>query len=70
MILLQLQLGDLLEHLGWFTLLVLMVSVVYNGLRRDDVAEIVKVGLRRGFLFALVSIALFGVGGYLLAAWL
>lgn len=70
MILLQLQLGDLLEHLGWFTLLVLMVSVVYNGLRRDDVGEIVKVGLRRGFLFALVSIALFGVGGYLLAAWL
>lgn len=62
--------AELLEHVGWFVLLVLMVSVVYNGLRRDDVHEIVRTGLRRGLLFALVSLAVFGVGGYLLAAWL
>ncbi len=62
--------GELLEHLGWFVLLVLLVSVVYNGLRRDDVGEIIRVGVRRGLLFASISIALFGVGGYLLAAWL
>jgi hypothetical protein len=62
--------GPLLEHTAWFALLVLLVSVVYNGLRRDDVGEIVRTGLRRGVVFALMSLLAFGVGGYLLAEWL
>lgn len=60
----------LLQHVGLFVLLVLIVSVVYNGLRREDVKEIVKVGLRRGLFFVLVSLLVFGAGGYLLAQWL
>jgi hypothetical protein len=64
------QFALLAEHLGWFVLLVLLVSVVYNGLRREQVSEIVIVGLKRGLVFALVSIAVFGLGGYVIAAWL
>lgn len=60
----------LLQHVGLFVLLVLIVSVVYNGLRREDVKEIVKIGLRRGLFFVLVSLLVFGAGGYLLAQWL
>ena len=66
----NIQFGPLLEHIGLFVLLVLLISVVYNGLRRDDVSEIVRVGLKRGLGFALASLAAFGIGGYLLAAWL
>jgi hypothetical protein len=62
--------GPLIEHVALLFLLVLLVSVVYNGLRRENVAEIVKVGLKRGLLFALVSLLVFGFGGYLLAQWL
>ena len=62
--------GLLLEHVGLFVLLVLIVSVVYNGLRRDRVSEIVRIGLRRGVFFILVSLLVFGGGGYLLAQWL
>lgn len=60
----------LCQHVGLFVLLVLIVSVVYNGLRREDVKEIVKVGLQRGLFFVLVSLLVFGAGGYLLAQWL
>jgi hypothetical protein len=60
----------LFQHVGLFVLLVLIVSVVYNGLRREDVKEIVKVGLQRGLFFVLVSLLVFGAGGYLLAQWL
>jgi hypothetical protein len=60
----------LFEHVALLFLLVLLVSVVYNGLRRDDVSEIVRTGLRRGFVFALVSLFVFGFGGFLLAQWL
>jgi hypothetical protein len=60
----------LFQHVGLFVLLVLIVSVVYNGLRRENVAEIVKVGLQRGLFFVLVSLLVFGAGGYLLAQWL
>jgi hypothetical protein len=62
--------GPLAEHLALFVLLVLIVSVVYNGLRRENVREIVRTGLRRGLVFALVSLFVFGFGGYLLAQWL
>ena len=62
--------GPLAEHLALFVLLVLIVSVVYNGLRRENVREIVRTGLRRGLVFALVSLFVFGGGGYLLAQWL
>ncbi len=64
------RLGLLAEHVLWFVLLVLLVSVVYNGLRRDNVGEIIRVGLRRGIVFALMSLLVFGIGGYLLAEWL
>jgi hypothetical protein len=64
------QTGPLFEHVALLVLLVLLVSIVYNGLRREDVGEIVKTGLKRGFLFALVSLFVFGFGGYLLAQWL
>jgi len=60
----------LFEHVGLFVLLVLIVSVVYNGLRRERVSEIVRVGLQRGLFFVLVSLIVFGGGGYLLAQWL
>ena len=60
----------LLEHVGLFFLLVLLISVIYNGLRREGVSEIVRVGLKKGFVFALLSLLVFGVGGTLLAAWL
>jgi hypothetical protein len=60
----------LFEHVGLFVLLVLIVSVVYNGLRRERVSEIVRVGLQRGLFFILVSLIVFGGGGYLLAQWL
>ena len=62
--------APLAEHLALFVLLVLLVSVVYNGLRREDVKEIVRTGLKRGLVFALVSLFVFGFGGYLLAQWL
>jgi len=64
------RLGPLAEHVVWFVLLVLLVSVVYHGLRRENVGEIVRVGIRRGIVFALLSLLVFGVGGYLLAKWL
>lgn len=64
------QVAALAEQIALFFLLVLLVSVVYNGLRRESVSEIVRIGLRRGFVFALVSLFVFGGGGYLLAAWL
>jgi hypothetical protein len=60
----------LFQHVGLFILLVLIVSVVYNGLRRERVSEIVRVGLQRGLFFILVSLLVFGGGGYLLAQWL
>ena len=62
--------GELLEHLGLFALLVTLTSVVYNGLRREKVAEIIAVGLRRAAFFIVVSLMIFGVGGYALANWL
>lgn len=60
----------LLQHLALFALLVLIVSVVYNGLRREGVGDIVRTGLKRGLFFVLVSLLVFGVGGYVLAQWL
>ena len=60
----------LLQHIGLFALLVTLVSVVYNGMRREDVAEIVRVGLQRAAFFVSMSLVVFGIGGYLLAAWL
>ena len=60
----------LLQHLGLFVLLVVIVSVVYNGLRREGVGEIVRVGLSRSVFFVVVSLVVFGAGFLLLAQWL
>ena len=62
--------AELVEHVALLFLLVLLVSVVYNGLRRENVTEIVRTGLKRGLVFALVSLFVFGFGGYVLAQWL
>jgi hypothetical protein len=64
------KIGFFLQFLGLFVLLVLLVSIVYNGLRREDVGEIVRVGIKRGFAFVGVSLLVFGIGGFLLAQWL
>lgn len=61
---------ELVKHLALFALLVLIVSVVYNGLRRENVRDIVRIGLKKGLVFAFVSLLVFGLGGTLLAAWL
>ncbi len=60
----------LLQHLALFVLLVTLVSLVYNGLRRESVGEIVRVGLQRAAFFSVLSILIFGIGGWLLAEWL
>ena len=60
----------LTEHLLLFVLLVTIISVVYNGLRRENVAEILRVGLARSAFFVVVSLVVFGLGGFLLAEWL
>ncbi len=61
---------ELVEHVALYFLLALLVSVTYHGLRREDVGDIVRTGIKRGLLFGLVSLFVFGVGGYLLAQWL
>jgi len=63
-------LRPLLEHVGLFVLMVTICSVVYSGLRREGVRDIVLLGLRRALFFVVVCLLLFGVGGYLIANWL
>lgn len=66
----DLKLMALLQHLALFAFLVVCVTIVYQGLRRESVKEIVLVGLARSAFFILASLAVFGLGGYLLAEWL
>jgi len=61
---------QLLQHVGLFAVLVTISSVVYNGLRRENVAEIVRIGLTRAAYFIAVSLLVFGGGFLLLAQWL
>jgi hypothetical protein len=68
--LLEVNWTPLIQHVGLFAVLVVAVSVVYNGLRREDVGEIVRIGLARATFFIVASLAVFGGGFLLLAQWL
>lgn len=54
------------QHFGLFVLVSLLVSLVYSGLRQEDLKKIVKLALRRFLVFMMAS-ALFGVAVYFLA---
>ena len=62
--------GPLVEHVVLFAILVTVSTVVYHGLRRENVREILVVGVSRALFFIVVSLLIFGVGGYLVAEWL
>ena len=62
--------APLIQHVVLFSVLVVISTVVYHGLRRESVAEILRVGLTRAALFIVLSLLVFGVGGYLVAEWL
>jgi hypothetical protein len=62
--------APLLTHLGLFALLVICSTVVYNGLRRENVGEIVRIGLRRSAYYVTFGIVVFGLGLLLVAEWL
>jgi len=68
--LLAIRWGPLLENLALFTVLVTVSTVVYHGLRREGVKEILVIGLSRSAVFIGLSLLVFGVGGYLIAEWL
>jgi hypothetical protein len=57
------------EHFGLFVLLSLLVSLVYSGLRQEDLKAIVRLGLKR-FVFFMVASALFGAAAYAFARYL
>ena len=54
------------EHIGLFVLLSFLVSLDYNGLRQDDLKTIVKLAIKRFFIFMGAS-TLFGAALYFLA---
>ena len=60
----------LVEHLVLFAILVIASTIVYHGLRREDVKEIILSGLARSLFFIVVSLLVFGVGGFLFSTWL
>ena len=57
----------LLENVVLFGILVTCVTVVYHGLRRESVKEIVRVGISRSIFFFVTALLVFGVGLYFLA---
>ena len=57
------------EHFGLFVLLSLLVSLVYSGLRQEDLKAIVRLALKR-FVFFMVASALFGAVAYAFARYL
>lgn len=54
------------EHFGLFALASLLVTLVYSGLRQDDLKKIVHQALKRFVYFMLASVAL-GVAVYFFA---
>jgi hypothetical protein len=54
------------EHFGLFVLLSLLVTLVYSGLRQDDMRKIIRLALRR-FLFFMLASAVLGVAVYFFA---
>ena len=57
---------SLWEHFGLFVLLSLLVTLVYSGLRQDDMRKIIRLALRR-FLFFMLASAVLGVAVYFFA---
>jgi hypothetical protein len=57
---------SLWEHFGLFVLLSLLVTLVYSGLRQDDMHKIIRLALRR-FLFFMLASAVLGVAVYFFA---
>ncbi|MHC4943120.1 MAG: hypothetical protein ACYTG7_08900 [Planctomycetota bacterium] len=54
------------EHFSLFVLLSLLVTLVYSGLRQDDLKMILKLALRR-FVFFMTASAVLGVAVYYFA---
>jgi len=57
---------NIFEHFGLYMLLALLVSLVYSGLRQDDLRAIVKLALKRYVFFMVASVVL-GTAIYYLA---
>ena len=57
---------SLVEHFGLFVILSLLVSLVYSGLRQEDLKVIVRLGLKR-FLFFMAAGLVFGTAVYFFA---
>ncbi|MBU0754952.1 MAG: hypothetical protein KJ645_07410 [Planctomycetes bacterium] len=55
------------EHFSLFALLSLLVTLVYSGLRQDDLKKIVCLALKR-FTFFMLASAVLGVAAYYFAA--
>lgn len=62
--------APLLTNLSLLGILIVCATVVYHGLREEDVGKILRTGLQRAGYFFVVSLLFFGVGGLLLAEWL
>ncbi len=57
------------EHILLFMAISLIASLVYNGLRQDNMKTIILLGLKRFVYFMLAGFIL-GVGTYFLAGYL
>ena len=57
------------EHFGLFVLLSLLVSLVYSGLRQEDLRAIVRLAFKR-FVFFMVASVVFGAAAYAFARYL
>ena len=61
--------SSLIEHAVLFLVASLIISIVYNGLRRENVADIIRVGIRRFLYFSTIALVI-GVVSILFARWL
>ena len=57
-------------HLGLLLVVILCSTVVYHGLRQENVGVVLRVGVGRAVYFFFLSLLVFGVGGWLIAEWL
>lgn len=56
---------SLWEHVLLFMVISLIVSLVYNGLRQDDLRTIIMLGLKR-FVYFMVASLVLAVGSFYL----
>jgi len=57
------------EHILLFVVVSFIVSLVYNGLRQDDLKTIFRLGCKR-FVFFMIASLILGVGTFFLARFL